>query len=62
MLLGEVMALEVGNTVSLNAKPQDPVILRCGGIDLLQGSMGRSESGAIAIRVVGPVPKEDNSS
>ena len=62
MLLGEVMALEVGNTVLLNAKPQDPVILRCGGIDLLQGSMGRSESGAIAIRVVGPVPKEDNSS
>ncbi len=62
MLLGEVMALEVGNTVLLNAKPQDPVILRCGGIDLLQGSMGRSENGAIAIRVVGPVPKEDNSS
>ena len=60
MLLGEIMALEVGDTVLFNATPQDLVTLRCGGIELLQGSMGRI-SNSIAIRVEGPIVKEDDT-
>jgi len=54
--LKRVMALEVGETVVLNCGPDDPVQLRCGGIPLLNGSMGRTGS-HIAVRVAGGVSK-----
>ena len=39
--IGEVMNLEVGNTMMLNSTADSKVQLRCGGISLLQGKMGR---------------------
>ncbi len=39
--IGEVMDLEVGNTMMLNSTADSTVQLRCGGISLLQGKMGR---------------------
>lgn len=54
--LRQVMGLEVGETVVLNCGPDDPVLLRCGGIPLVKGSMGRAGSN-IAVRVAGGISK-----
>ena len=48
--LKDVMALEVGSTLMLNATPESPVELRCGGVPLLAGRMGRIGQ-HIAVRV-----------
>jgi flagellar motor switch protein FliM len=41
MTLNQVMNLEVGQTVLLNVGPDAPIELRCGGVGLLTGKMGR---------------------
>ncbi len=41
MTLNQVMNLEVGQTVLLNVGPDAPIELRCGGVGLLMGKMGR---------------------
>jgi len=48
--LKDVMNLEVGRTLMLNATPESMVELRCGGISLLEGRMGRIGQN-IAVRV-----------
>ena len=50
MLLGDVMKLEVGSTLMLNRTPQSVIDLRCGGIQLVHGRMGRAGN-QIAVRV-----------
>ncbi len=50
MTLSQVMNLEVGTTLMLNSKPESIVELRCGGVALLSGRMGRLGQ-SIAIRV-----------
>ncbi len=54
--LHRVMSLNVGDTVVLNSGPDDPVLLRCGDIPLVKGSMGRTGSN-IAVRVSGGISK-----
>jgi flagellar motor switch protein FliM len=60
LTLREVMALEVGSTILLNTTPQSVVELRCGGVPMLGGQMGRiGKSVAIKIdRVLQRVPAE----
>jgi len=41
MTLNQVMTLEVGQTLLLNVGPDAPIELRCGGVKLLKGRMGR---------------------
>ena len=41
LTIGEVMNLEVGQTMMLNSTADSTVQLNCGGISLLQGKMGR---------------------
>ncbi|MEP3245321.1 MAG: flagellar motor switch protein FliM [Sneathiella sp.] len=48
--LNEILALDVGDTIMLNAGPASPVVLRCGGIGMVQGKMGRSGQN-IAVKV-----------
>jgi flagellar motor switch protein FliM len=48
--LDKIMKLNVGDTLILNADPVSPVEVRCGGIPMLLGTMGRSGN-QIAIRV-----------
>jgi flagellar motor switch protein FliM len=50
MSLREVMGLKPGMTVMFNATPQSPIELRCGGVPMLSGRMGRI-GGRIAVRV-----------
>jgi len=50
MTLGQVMNLKVGTTVLLNATPDAVVELRCGGVPMVAGRMGRVGQ-HIAIRV-----------
>ena len=50
MTLNQVMNWEVGTTLILNSKPESIVELRCGGVALLSGRMGRLGQ-SIAIRV-----------
>ncbi|MEQ8345266.1 MAG: flagellar motor switch protein FliM [Sneathiellaceae bacterium] len=50
MTLGQVMNLKVGTTVLLNATPNAVVELRCGGVPMVAGRMGRVGQ-HIAIRV-----------
>lgn len=57
LTLREVMALEVGSTILLNTSPQSVVELRCGGVPMLGGHMGRiGRSVAIKIDRVLQVP------
>jgi flagellar motor switch protein FliM len=57
MPLGDVMNLRVGQTVMLNYGPDSPVELRCGGIPMLRGRMGRIGNN-IAVRVDHKINKQ----
>lgn len=48
--LGRVLDLKVGETLLFDISPNDPVSIKCGGIPLTQGTMGKDED-SIAIRV-----------
>ena len=50
MTLNEVMNLQVGQTLLLNANPNSVIELRCGGVPLLSGRMGRVGH-QVAVRV-----------
>ena len=50
MPLQEVLAFEVGTTIMLNATATSTVHLRCGGVPLMRGKMGRVDN-HVAIRV-----------
>lgn len=39
--LGRLLALEVGQVLQLSARPDSAVILRCGGVPMFKGRMGR---------------------
>jgi flagellar motor switch protein FliM len=58
MELGQVMDLEVGDTVMFNSTSESEIELRCGGIPLLLGRMGRVGS-TMAIRVTDQIKKEE---
>ena len=48
--LRDIMALNVGDTMVLNATPDSPVQLRCGDIKVLRGKMGRV-SNNVAVQI-----------
>ncbi|WP_339712809.1 flagellar motor switch protein FliM [uncultured Sneathiella sp.] len=50
MSLNEVLKLGIGDTVMFNASPSSPTTLRCGGISMVSGKMGRSGQN-IAVKV-----------
>ena len=56
LTLDEVINLEPGAQVLLNASPQSDVVLRCGNAPLFIGKMGQND-GNIAIRVEDKAPK-----
>jgi flagellar motor switch protein FliM len=56
--LNRIMNLSVGETIMLNAGPDSPIELRCGGVPLLTGRMGRMGS-SVAVRVEGTVRRSD---
>ena len=56
--IGEVMDLEVGSTVMLNSTTSSPIVLRCGGVQLLEGKMGRVGQ-HIAVSVTDSVRKQE---
>jgi flagellar motor switch protein FliM len=58
--LNRIMNLEIGQTIMLNAGPDSPIELRCGGVPLLQGRMGRMGS-AVAVRIEGVAKRNDPS-
>ncbi|MDK9696695.1 MAG: flagellar motor switch protein FliM [Siculibacillus sp.] len=48
--LGRILRLEVGQTLVFDVGPRDPVTIKCGGIPLTEGQMGRAGE-HISIRV-----------
>jgi flagellar motor switch protein FliM len=52
--LKRVLALQVGDTLMFDAKPNELVTLRCGDWDLTQGRVGRVDD-KIAVQVVRPL-------
>jgi len=50
MSLNEILAMDVGDTIMFNASPDSPTTLKCGGISMASGKMGRSGHN-IAVRV-----------
>src|ERR1051325_1369484 len=60
MPLSQIMNLEVGQTVMLNANPESKIELRCRGVPLLTGAMGRVGS-SVAVRVDAAVERTDAS-
>src|SRR6266446_2928520 len=59
MPLNRIMNLEVGQTIMLKAGPDSPIELRCGGVPLLTGRMGRVGS-SVAVRIEGTVRRTDS--
>src|ERR1700749_572288 len=60
MSLNKIMNLEVGQTVMLNASPDSKIELRCRGVPLLTGIMGRVGS-SVAVRVDAAIERTDAS-
>jgi len=60
MPLHQVMNLEVGQTMMLGASPDSKIELRCGGVPLLTGRMGRVGS-SVAVRVDDAIERTDAS-
>jgi len=60
MPLHQVMNLEVGQTMMLSAGPDSKIRLRCGGVPLLTGRMGRVGS-HVAVRVDDAIERTDAS-
>jgi flagellar motor switch protein FliM len=56
--LNRIMNLEVGQTIMLNASPESQIELRCGGVPLLMGRMGRMGT-SVAVRVEGAIKRTD---
>jgi flagellar motor switch protein FliM len=52
--LRRVLSLEVGDTIMFDAKPTDPITLRCGDWGMTQGRIGRLEDN-IAVQVTRPL-------
>jgi flagellar motor switch protein FliM len=42
MTLGEAMGMEVGQTLMLDTDPEGDILLRCGGIPMLKGKVGKA--------------------
>lgn len=42
MSLREVMNLEIGQTILFNKTPKDNIVLKCGGVPMVSGAIGRS--------------------
>src|SRR6478735_2005483 len=60
MPLKQVMNLEVGQTMMLSASPDSKIELRCRGVPLLTGRMGRVGS-SVAVRVDDAIERTDAS-
>jgi len=60
MPLSRMMNLQVGQTIMLGAGPDSPIELRCGGVPLLKGRMGRMGN-SVAVRVEGAVRRAETS-
>jgi flagellar motor switch protein FliM len=60
MSLNKIMNLKVGETVMLNATPESKIEMRCGGVPLLKGRMGRVGS-SVAVRVDEAIERTDAS-
>jgi flagellar motor switch protein FliM len=60
MSLNKIMNLKVGETVMLNATPDSKIEMRCGGVPLLRGRMGRVGS-SVAVRVDEAIERTDAS-
>jgi flagellar motor switch protein FliM len=58
--LNKVMNLEIGQTIMLNATPESKIEMRCRGVPLLRGHMGRVGS-FVAVRVDEAVERTDAS-
>jgi len=56
--LGEAMALKVGTTLPLNARPDSAVTLRCGQVPLVRGRVGRVGD-HVAVRIEDKVDGEE---
>jgi flagellar motor switch protein FliM len=56
--LSDVMSWRVGSRIVLNATADTPVSLRCGGVSLFQGRMGR-RNGRMAVRIERDVPRRE---
>ena len=50
MRLSDVMALQVGDRITLGASPGSPVRIRCGGVPMFEARVGRRK-GRVAVRI-----------
>ncbi|MFN4168307.1 MAG: FliM/FliN family flagellar motor switch protein, partial [Pannonibacter phragmitetus] len=48
--LSRVLSLDVGQTLIFDVEPDDPVTIKCGNVELSEGTLGKVED-SIAIRV-----------
>lgn len=52
--LGDVMRFKVGTTIMLDCKPDDEIKLKCGGVEMTSGKLGRTTD-KIAVLITEPI-------
>jgi flagellar motor switch protein FliM len=59
--LGDVMNFKVGSTLLLDCRPDDEVMIKCGGVDITTGKLGRVDN-KIAVAISEPVKRKAKES
>ena len=60
MRLSEVFDLKVGSRIMFSAKPDSLISLRCGGVDMYSGKMGR-KGNQIAVKIEDRIEKKQKT-
>jgi flagellar motor switch protein FliM len=55
--LGDVMRLQVGTTMLLDCKPDDEVVIKCGGVELTTARLGR-KGDKVAVSLSDPIKRK----
>jgi flagellar motor switch protein FliM len=60
MPLSKIMNMQIGETMLLNASPDSKIEMRCRGVPLLRGRMGRAGT-SVAVRIEEAIERTDAS-
>lgn len=55
--LADILKLKVGNTIVLDAQPNDPITLRCSGVDMFSGKLGKVHD-SVSVRIENAINKK----
>jgi flagellar motor switch protein FliM len=60
MFLGDVLNFRVGTTLLLDCAPNEEITIRCGGVPVMKGKMGKLGE-KIAVRIIDQIKREEEA-